>query len=50
MFFGQKGALAFYKGLKDCDVHLLNTGQFPLEKEVETSAHLIKKFLRERLS
>ncbi|MFC0273233.1 alpha/beta fold hydrolase [Metabacillus herbersteinensis] len=50
MFFGPEGALAFHKDLKDCDVHLLNTGHFPLEEEVETSAYLIKQFLRERLS
>ncbi|RSL28687.1 alpha/beta hydrolase, partial [Salibacterium salarium] len=31
MFFGPKGALAFQKDLKDCEVHLLNTGHFPLE-------------------
>ena len=49
MFFGPEGALAFQKDLKDCDVHLLNTGHFPLEEEVETSAYLIKQFLRERL-
>ncbi|HZH63111.1 MAG TPA: alpha/beta hydrolase [Metabacillus sp.] len=49
MFFGPEGALAFQKDLKDCVVHLLNTGHFPLEEEVETSAFLIKQFLRERL-
>ncbi|MCR6105543.1 alpha/beta hydrolase [Salipaludibacillus agaradhaerens] len=49
MFFGPKGALAFQKDLKDCEVHLLNTGHFPLEEELETSAFLIKQFLRERL-
>lgn len=50
VFFGSKGALAFQKDIKDCDVHLLNTGHFPLEEELETSAYLIKQFLRERLS
>jgi pimeloyl-ACP methyl ester carboxylesterase len=49
MFFGPKGALAFQKDVKDCDVHLLNTGHFPLEEELETSAYLIRQFLRERL-
>jgi pimeloyl-ACP methyl ester carboxylesterase len=49
MFFGPKGALAFQKDIKDCDVHLLNTGHFPLEEELETSAYLIRQFLRERL-
>ncbi|GAK13120.1 alpha/beta fold hydrolase [Geomicrobium sp. JCM 19039] len=50
MFFGPKGALAFQNDLKDCDVHLLNTGHFPLEEELETSAHLIKQFLKDRLA
>lgn len=49
MFFGPKGALAFQKDLKDCEIHLLNTGHFPLEEELETSAYLINQFLRERL-
>jgi len=49
MFFGPKGALAFQKDLKDCQVHLLNTGHFPLEEDLETSASLIKQFLGERL-
>lgn len=49
LFFGPKGALAFQNDLKDCDVHLLNTGHFPLEEELENSSILIKQFLRERL-
>jgi pimeloyl-ACP methyl ester carboxylesterase len=49
MFFGPKGALAFQNDLKDCEVHLLNTGHFPLEEDLETSASLIKQFLGERL-
>jgi len=49
MFFGPKGALAFQKDLKDCQVHLLNTGHFPLEEDLETSASLIKQFLGEHL-
>ncbi|SHN26262.1 alpha/beta fold hydrolase [Gracilibacillus kekensis] len=49
MFFGPQGALAFQIDLKDCDVHLLNTGHFPLEEDLETSAYLINHFLRERL-
>lgn len=49
MFFGPKGALAFQNDLKDCEVHLLNTGHFPLEEELETSTYLIKQFLRDRL-
>lgn len=50
MFFGPKGALAFQNDIKDCDVHLLNTGHFPLEEELETSATLIKMFLKDRLN
>lgn len=49
LFFGPEGALAFQKDLKDSEVHLLNTGHFPLEEELETSANLIKQFLGERL-
>ncbi|YCI78997.1 alpha/beta hydrolase [Bacillus sp. R1-10] len=49
LFFGPKGALAFQRDLKDSEVHLLNTGHFPLEEELETSANLIKQFLGERL-
>ncbi|SFL55620.1 Pimeloyl-ACP methyl ester carboxylesterase [Gracilibacillus orientalis] len=49
MFFGPKGALAFQNDLNDCEVHLLNTGHFPLEEELETSAYLIKQFLKDRL-
>lgn len=49
IFFGPEGALAFQRDLKDCEVHLLNTGHFPLEEELETSANLIKQFLGERL-
>lgn len=50
MFFGPKGALAFQDDLKDCEVHLLNTGHFPLEEDLEVSASLIKHFLKERLN
>ncbi|WP_404332222.1 alpha/beta fold hydrolase [Mesobacillus maritimus] len=49
IFFGPEGALAFQKDLKDSEVHLLNTGHFPLEEELETSEFLIKQFLGERL-
>ncbi|SEN93752.1 Pimeloyl-ACP methyl ester carboxylesterase [Amphibacillus marinus] len=49
MFFGPQGALAFQNDLNDCDVHLLNTGHFPLEEDLETSANLIKLFLKDRL-
>lgn len=49
IFFGEKGELAFQKDLRDCVVHLLNTGHFPLEEDLEISAALIKQFLGERL-
>ena len=48
VFFGPEGALAFQKNLKDSEVHLLNTGHFPLEEELENSANL-KQFLGEHL-
>ncbi|MED4129449.1 alpha/beta fold hydrolase [Shouchella miscanthi] len=34
LFFGPKGALAFQNDLNDCEVHLLNTGHFPLEEDL----------------
>ncbi|GMK47439.1 hydrolase [Paenibacillus glycanilyticus] len=49
IFFGPKGALAYQKDLKDIDVHLINTGHFPLEEDLELSVNLIRKFLKERL-
>lgn len=49
LFFGPEGALAYQRDLKDCEVHLFNTGHFPLEEELETSAYLMKQFLGERL-
>ncbi|MGV2622420.1 alpha/beta hydrolase [Halobacillus sp. ACCC02827] len=49
IFFGPEGALAFQRDLEDCEVHLLNTGHFPLEEDLHTSASLIKQFLHDRL-
>ncbi|MFF2531728.1 alpha/beta fold hydrolase [Brevibacillus sp. NPDC058079] len=49
MFFGPDGALAYQKDLKDVEVHLLNTGHFPLEEDLEISVALIKRFLGERI-
>lgn len=49
-FFGPEGALAFQKDLKDVEVHLLNTGHFPLEEDLELSVSLIRSFLAKRLS
>ena len=44
-FFGPNDALAFQKDLNDVEVHLLNTGHFPLEEDLDVSASLIKRFL-----
>lgn len=49
MFFGPEGALGFLRDFEDCEVHLFNTGHFPLEEELTTSAFLIKNFLSSRL-
>ncbi len=49
MFFGVKGALAYTDDLKDVDVHLLNTGHFPLEEDLDISVELIRRFLGQRL-
>jgi pimeloyl-ACP methyl ester carboxylesterase len=49
VFFGVEGALAFQKDLNDVELHLLNTGHFPLEEDLDVSASLIKRFLGERI-
>lgn len=49
MFFGVKGALAYMDDLEDVDVHLLNTGHFPLEEDLAISVDLIRHFLETRL-
>jgi hypothetical protein len=49
IFFGPKDALAFQTDLKDVEVHLLNTGHFPLEEDLDVSAILIKRFLGQRI-
>jgi pimeloyl-ACP methyl ester carboxylesterase len=38
IFFGPQGALAFQKDIKDAEIHLLNTGHFPLEEDLDVSA------------
>jgi len=48
-FFGSNGALAFQKDLNDVEVHLLNTGHFPLEEDLDISVSLIKRFLDQRI-
>ncbi|WP_026293999.1 alpha/beta fold hydrolase [Saccharibacillus kuerlensis] len=45
IFFGYKGALAYTEDLQNVDVHLLNTGHFPLEEDLEISVKLILHFL-----
>jgi pimeloyl-ACP methyl ester carboxylesterase len=49
IFFGPQGALAFQRDIKDVEVHLLNTGHFPLEEDLGISTALIKQFLNERI-
>ncbi|GGA46140.1 alpha/beta fold hydrolase [Paenibacillus physcomitrellae] len=49
IFFGPAGALAYQRDLQDTEVHLLNTGHFPLEEELELSVSLIQNFLAKRL-
>ncbi|AIQ10777.1 alpha/beta fold hydrolase [Paenibacillus durus] len=49
IFFGPDGALAYQQDLDDVEVHLLNTGHFPLEEDLDVSVSLIKHFLEERL-
>lgn len=39
----------FPTDIKDSEVHLLNTGHFPLEEDLDISATLIKRFLSERI-
>jgi hypothetical protein len=43
IFFGPQGALAFRRDIKDEEVHLFNTGHFPLEEDLDVSANLIKR-------
>ncbi|MEU5878570.1 alpha/beta hydrolase [Spirillospora sp. NPDC047279] len=44
--FGPDGARAFARDLKDAQIHLLDTGHFPLTTHLEESATLIRAFLR----
>jgi hypothetical protein len=41
IFFGLQGALAYQNDLNDVEVHLLNTGHFPLEEDLDVSSSLI---------
>jgi pimeloyl-ACP methyl ester carboxylesterase len=47
-FFGPEGALAYQRDIKDCKVHLLNTGHFALEEDLDIITKLIKQFLGEQ--
>ena len=42
IFFGPQCALTFQRDIKD-EVHLLNTGHFPLEEDLDVSVTLIKR-------
>jgi pimeloyl-ACP methyl ester carboxylesterase len=50
IFFGPQGALAFQRDIKNVEVHLLNTGHFPLEEDLDVIVNLIKRFLGERVA
>ncbi|QWU16463.1 Pimeloyl-ACP methyl ester carboxylesterase [Paenibacillus sophorae] len=50
IFFGPDGALAYQNDLDDVEVHLLNTGHFPLEEDLDDSVSLIKNFLANRFN
>ena len=49
IFFGPQGALAYQNDLNDVEVHLLSTGHFPLEGDLDVSSSLIKRFLSGQL-
>jgi pimeloyl-ACP methyl ester carboxylesterase len=45
LFFTVDGALAYSSDLPKCEIHLMNTGHFALEEDVELYAALIKRFV-----
>jgi pimeloyl-ACP methyl ester carboxylesterase len=47
--FGPAGAEAYRGDLPDAEVHLLDTGHFALEEELELIAHTMRRFLRENV-
>jgi len=49
-FFGPEGAHAFERDLKDVEVHLLDTGHFVLDEELEAIAAHIHRFVPARIS
>jgi pimeloyl-ACP methyl ester carboxylesterase len=46
--FTTAGALAYRRDLPDCEIHLLDTGHFPLEEDAATTAELVRSFLARR--
>jgi pimeloyl-ACP methyl ester carboxylesterase len=48
--FGVAGAEAFRHDLPNAEVHLLDTGHFALEEELEFIAHTMHRFLKENVS
>jgi hypothetical protein len=45
IFFTVGGAMAYSRDLVKCEIHLLNTGHFALEEDLQLYAVLIKRFL-----
>ena len=45
IIFPKEGAILYQRDLKNLQIHLLNTGHFALEEEVELIAELISRFL-----
>ena len=48
--FGPAGAEAYKRDLPDAELHLLDTGHFALEEELEFIAHAMRRFLKEHIS
>jgi pimeloyl-ACP methyl ester carboxylesterase len=45
IFFTVDGAMAYSRDLVNCEIHLLNTGHFALEEDLQLYSVLIKRFL-----
>ena len=48
--FGPAGAQAYMRDLPDAELHLLDTGHFALEEDLEFIAGAMRRFLRENVS
>ena len=48
--FGPAGAEAYKRDLPDAELHLLDTGHFALEEELEFIAHTMRRFLKENVT